>query len=228
MASKAERFEMRLDEEMLSRVDKWRSNQDNMPCRAEAMRRLVEIGLVRITSEAVKFTDGEKLLTIMMRDVYKHLKIEGEIDADFMADVIYGGHYWAPIWDMTGLFHEYQDRPQDVKFVCDALEMWSFIEEGYEKLSTEDRTQLDKDVGYVQFIGFDGNNESSHLGIARFFIEKMNRFSRFNGRELNSHCPVAPRYKRMLEIFEPMRKSLVGVRLSANQIAQILKAKNDQ
>lgn len=32
----------------------------------------------------------------------------------------------------------------------------------------------------------------------------------------------------MLEKFEPMRKSLIGIGLSANQIAQILKANYEQ
>ena len=228
MAGKTERFEMRLDEEMLVRVDKWRANQDDVPSRAEAMRRLIELGLVRTAGETVKFSDGEKLIVMMMGDIYKNLKVKSEIDLEFISEVIYGGHYWAPKWEWQHLFHDYEDNPNDVRFVCDVLDMWSFIEEGYEKLSVEDRVQLDKEVGYVQFIGFDGNNESSHLGITRFFIEKMNRFSRFKGRELNSHCPVVVRYKRMFEIFEPMRKSLVGIRLSANQIAQILKTKYEQ
>ena len=228
MAGKTERFEMRLDEEMLVRVDRWRANQDDVPSRAEAMRRLIELGLVRTAGETVKFSDGEKLIVMLMQDVHKHLKIKDGTDLDFITEVIYGGHYWAPKWELQGLFHDYEDNPNDVRFVCDILDMWSFIEEGYEKLSVEDKAQLDMDVGYVQFTGFDGNYESSHLGITRFLIEKMNRFSRFKGRELNSHCPVVARYKLMFEIFEPMRKGLVGIRLSANQIAQILKSKYEQ
>jgi hypothetical protein len=229
MATKSERFEMRLDENILARVDKWRANQDDVPSRAEAMRRLVELGLMRSVSDTVRFSDGEKLLAIMMRDIYNHLKLKGEIDPDFVGEVIWGGHYWAPKWEMQGLFHDYEDDPQDVRFVVDVLDMWVFIERAYEKLSKKDKERVEKEADpfgkYVQFAGFDGNNESSCLGIARFLIEKMNRFSQFKGRELNSHAPTFAVYRRMLSVFEPMRAKLVGTELGANQLIQILKAK---
>lgn len=45
MASKTERFEMRLETTMIERVDAWRRKQEDLPSRAEAFRRLVELGL---------------------------------------------------------------------------------------------------------------------------------------------------------------------------------------
>lgn len=230
MVAKSERFEMRLEENVLVRVDKWRSNQDDVPSRAEAMRRLVELGLMRSVSDTVKFSDGEKLLAIMMRDIYKHLKLKGEIDPDFVGEVIWGGHYWAPKWEMQGLFHDYEDNPQDVSFVVDVLDMWTFVERAYENLSKKDKERVEKEAApfgkYVQFAGFDGNNESSCIGIARFLIEKMNRFSQYKGRNLNSHAPTIAVYRRMLSVFEPMRTKLVGTELGASQLIQILKVKN--
>ena len=227
MVNLSERFEMRLGEDILARVDNWRSAQDDVPSRAEAMRRLVELGLMRDASEVVKFSDGEKLLIVIMQDIYKHLKIKDGVDAEFVSEVIYGGHYWAPKWEMQGLFHDYEDNPRDVSFVVDVLDMWSFLEEAYEKLSVEDKEHVKKEADpfgeYVQFVGFDGNNETSNMGIARFLIEQMNRFSRFKGRGLNSHCPTVARYKQMLVQFEPMRIGLVGRRLDANQIIQLIK-----
>ncbi len=38
-------FQMRVTEDFLSAVDKWRTKQDDEPSRAEAIRRLVEMGL---------------------------------------------------------------------------------------------------------------------------------------------------------------------------------------
>ena len=38
-------FQMRVTEDFLRAVDKWRTKQDNEPSRAEAIRRLVELGL---------------------------------------------------------------------------------------------------------------------------------------------------------------------------------------
>lgn len=228
MGPMSERFEMRVDGDILSRVDKWREKQDDVPSRAEAMRRLVEVGLTRATSEAVRFSDGEKLLAIMMRDVYRHFKIKGEVDADFISEVIYGGHYWAATWEMGGLFTDYEDDARDVHFVTDVLDMWRFIEYAYEKLSKKDKDRVEKEADpfgkHVKFRGFDGNNETSHMGIARFLIEKMGRWSQFKGRELNSHFPSLATYSRMLAVFEPMRAGLVGTELDADQLIRILKA----
>jgi hypothetical protein len=42
---KRKRFEMRADEAFLKAVDDWRRKQPDLPPRAEAVRRLVELGL---------------------------------------------------------------------------------------------------------------------------------------------------------------------------------------
>ena len=227
MPAKSERFEMRLDEDILARVDGWRE-QEGVPSRAEAMRRLLEIGLARVPNDAVEFSDGEKLLAMMMRDVYKHLKIDGEIDPDFVGEVIWGGHYWAPKWELQGLFHEHEDAPADVSLVLDVLDMWAFLERGYQKLNKKDKERVEKEAGpfgkLVRFPGFDGNNESSHLSLAYFLVRKMHRFAEFAGRDLNSHCPLLATYKRMVSVFKPMRSVLVGAELDATLIVRILKA----
>ena len=76
----------------------------------------------------------------------------------------------------------------------------------------------------MQFPGFDGNNEAEHLGIARFLINDLDRFSRFREghRDLNSHHPTLESYGRMLRVFEPIRQTLIGRRLSVNELAAIL------
>ena len=140
MAPKSERFEMRLDEDTLARVDKWRSEQGDVPSRAEAMRRLLELGLTRGAADAVKFSDGEKLLFMMMRDLYRHFKVASpEVDVEFISDVIVGGHYWAPRWEMQGLYHDHEDNIADVRLVVDVLGMWTFIESGYAKLTKKEK-----------------------------------------------------------------------------------------
>ena len=40
-----ERFEMRLSKDDIAQVDAWRRTQEDLPSRAEAIRRLIEIGL---------------------------------------------------------------------------------------------------------------------------------------------------------------------------------------
>lgn len=228
MATKSERFELRIDEEQLSLVDTWAKEQPDVPPRAEAVRRLVSLGLAAGSNRAVRFSDGEKMLILMMGDLYKALKIkDAESDPAFLADVIYGGHYWAPKWDLQGVFHDHVDNPRDLNHVVDVLDMWSFIEEGYERLSDAQKAAVAEQVGplgeSVRFDGFDGNNEASQMSIARFLVEKMGRFQRFKNRSFNSHCPTYSRYSRMVRQFEPMRASLAGGHLGAQQIIALLK-----
>ena len=113
--------------------------------------------------------------------------------------------------------------------VVDVLDMWAFIEEGYELLTDADKARIESEAEpfgkYVTFPGFDGNYETERLGIARFLIDKMGRFERFKGRDLNSHHPTTVTYDRMLEVFEPIRVGLIGRRLSACEIIKILIAK---
>jgi len=228
--SKSERFEMRLDEDTLERVDAWRAQQPDFPTRSEAMRRLVEQGLARASSKAIALSDGEKLLALMLRDIYKGLKLKGgETDFDFIAQVIFGGHYWAPTWKLSGVFHGHADKEEDVRFVVDVLDMWSFIEGAHAKLSQKNKDRIAKEAApfgtHVQFVGFDGNNESELFSIARFVVDDMNRFTEFQGRELNSHAPTRARYERMLTVFRPLRDRLVGVSLDTDQLIAILKAR---
>ena len=91
---------------------------------------------------------------------------------------------------MTGVFHDRVDNPEDLRHVTDVLDMWSFIEEAYEKFSTAQKTAIAEQVGplgkHVRFVGFDGNNESSQMSIAYFLVDDMDRFSRFKARDLNA------------------------------------------
>lgn len=224
-----ERFEMRMDRKVFERIDHWRSQQADVPSRSEAIRRLIEAALTPEDKSSVEISDGEKLILIMLGDVYKALKIDGEIDPAFVARTIYGGHNWALKWELSGVFHGHTDDYANVSEVVDIMDMWDFIESGYAKLSKSAKASIEKDADpfgkYVRFSGFDGNNESSHLSIARFLVDDLKRFSIFEGRDLNSYAPLLDSYRRMLRVFEPMRRTLVGGGLSAAQIVDLLKAK---
>ena len=120
-------------------------------------------------------------------------------------------------------------RPRVVSEVFDVLDMWSFIERGYAKLSEKDKKRVESEAAPlgndVTFRGFDGNNESDHYSVALFLINDMGRFNCFKDRDLNSHFPSINDYRRMLAVFEPMRKTLVGRALSASQIINLQKAR---
>jgi len=72
-------------------------------------------------------------------------------------------------------------------------------------------------------MGFDGNNETEHMSIARFLVEKLRRFENFKGRSFNSHMPKVASYRKMIQLFEPMRRNLVGRELSVDELIALLK-----
>lgn len=228
----SERFELRIDSDLLDRLDLWRNGEDDTPSRAEAIRRLIEAGLAHDNKgRAPHLSDGEKLIAIMLAELIKKQGVEVETNIDLVEKVIYGGHYWALGWEMPGIFHGHADKQRHVRFVVDVLDMWSFMEEAFDDLREKERERLVIEAApfgeHVQFPGFDGNNESEHLSIARFLVEELDRFTRFREghRDLNSHSPTLERYARMLRVFAPMREILVGRRLSVDELVLLLNSR---
>lgn len=87
----------------------------------------------------------------------------------------------------------------ECKEVINILDMFSFMKDGYKKLS--DKSGID-DV-WVKFHGFDGNTESKYLGYTRFLIEREHKFIDLDrGDNFNSHMPILDIYRRMLREWE--------------------------
>jgi uncharacterized protein YfbU (UPF0304 family) len=224
-----ERFEMRLGPSVLEDLDSWRAEQDDLPSRSEAVRRLVEAGLGKKSAKRrIVLSDGEKLIATMLCQLFKHLKVESEIDPAFLEEVIYGGHYWALDWEHPGLFGSYEDEDAVVSEVVDILDMWSFLERGFGALSRKDKGRVAAEAkpfgDHVVFAGFDGSNEGEHRRVARFIIDRLDRFTEFKGRGLDSHTHMLGAYRRMLSVFEPLRINLTGRGLNALEIVRILQA----
>ncbi len=229
MQALTERFEMRLDQDTLQAVESWRSRQADLPSRAEAVRRLVELGLASSRGGPLRFSKAEMLIVHMLCELYKGVKGKTEIDPDFVREALFGGHTWGLEWQYTGIFHDHVDSSTVLHEVTDILDMWEFLESAFENLDKKGKEQLAKDAEPfgkdVAFRGFDGNNESEHIGIARFFVRDMGRFDRFKGRDLNSHFPSIAGYRRMLDVFRPIREKLAGRELTGAELAEILKAR---
>lgn len=104
------------------------------------------------------------------------------------------------------------------------------MEEAFEQMDAKSKQKLAKDAEpfgkSVQFIGWDGNNESNHRSIGLHLINRMNRFQRFKGRDLNSHMPKVQAYRAMTSTFEKMRPQLGLARpLAVDQIVELLKTR---
>lgn len=226
-----ERFEMRIESDLLERLDSWRTSEEDTPSRAEAVRRLVEAGLAHDNKgKAPHLTDGEKLIAVMVAEMIEKLNLKTDTDTALVQKAIYGGHFWALGWEMSGLFHGHADKQSKVRFVVDVLDMWSFIEEAYRAIDEKGRKEIAGQAGFlgthVKFLGFDGNNESEYLNIASFLTRDLDRFTEFSKSDLNSHMPMVPRYAAMFGVFEPIRRNLIGRTLSVAELVAVLSAES--
>lgn len=235
MNTKSERLEIRLDPQTLDKLDHWRSNEGLTLSRSEAVRRLLEIALTHNTKDGFRLNNSEKLSVWLLTSILKN-QLSGPKDAfereyetkqaQLIQDAIYGGHFWALDWELQGVIHDHADNPASVTAVVDILDVWSFIEEAYEKLTDEEKLKLATDLPYrgknPKFSGFDGNNEGEYFSIAKFLVDKLERFQRFRGRDFNSHSPTFGRYNRMAIKFEPIRAKLIGRSLSLEEISFLL------
>lgn len=193
------------------------------------MRRLVERGLAEDASDSkqsLRPTSTEKLIIHMLAEMMKAQKIKADIDPQFVEKALWRGHLWALEWEYPGIFHGHVDQESSVREVGEILNMWDFMESSYEKFSAKQKERIRKEAEPfgrdVQFRGFDGNNETEHMGIARFLVEEMERFSRFKGRDFNSHVPSLDAYRRMLRVFAPKGEGFAGRSLSDSKVIELL------
>ena len=221
-------FGIELDKYTLEQVDAWRSEQPGQLTQAEAVQRLIEVGLTAAGArkDEVRISDGEKLLMMMLRDLYKHQDVKGQIDPDFIEDALCGGHYWGLEWEYPGLLHNNADDPEILSETLDILQMWHLIESGYKTLSEEDQERVKEEGdpfgGQVSFYGFDGNHDD-HSSIAWFLVNKLERFKALN--VINSHTQITIQlHRRMLQAFKNMRANLGPDGLGAEQIIALLTA----
>jgi uncharacterized protein len=174
----------------------------------------------------MELTDGEKLIVLMLTELYDKLGVDGEIDPEFIRSAIFDDATWSIPWKYSGIPFKEQETPSVVKEVIDILDMWSVIELSFERLPKESKTELSKQLNDhlipPVFRGFDGNNESEHLGTAYFIINQLDRFEEFKKRDLNSHFPFIPRYRQMLSIFKELSRDEDRYLLSSEGIKKLL------
>ncbi len=179
----------------------------------------------------MNLTNSEKLILIMLSEIYEKLGIDSQrgIDPSFVKEAIYSDNTWGFEWKYSGIFNTSDPAPPEVNDVINIMDMWMFIEEAVESFNDEQKNKLEQLASPFgrspQFIGFDGNNECEYISIARFLIDQLDRFTRFHGRDLNSHMPSVSGYRRMYETFEPIRRTLIDRRLTVEELAQILNAR---
>ena len=220
---------MRLDRDTLERLDQWRAGQPELPSRAEAVRRLVHTGLAVSNDEELMPSSAERLILALLCDLARNHSVQGGVEPEFVQEAISAGHYWAIESKYPDLVSVRRDPPEVVQEVRAILEMWTVIEYHYDRLEETDRalvkseSKLLADHVRPKFLGFYANEESGHLSIAEFVINRLEHYPHFENRRLNTQWAVLDWYRRMLRIYEPMREKLLGRSLTASEIVGLLK-----
>ncbi|MGH9644355.1 MAG: YfbU family protein [Terriglobales bacterium] len=177
-------------------------------------------------SEKVTLSPGEKLILLMLCEIYEHLKVKGETDTELIKEAIFSGNLWGLEWELSGIFHGHETPRQVVEETVDILAMWERLEQSFQGLLAPDKKALaETEAAFsdnVRLPGFDGNNESEYVGTARFLIDALKRFQHFKGRELNAHRETLSGHRRMLHVYEPILQQVLNKNFTATQIAQVL------
>jgi hypothetical protein len=174
----------------------------------------------------MKLSDGEKIIILMLAELYEKLKVDGEIEPDFLRSAIFNDMLWGIRWKYSGIPLSEAEDPETVKEVLDILDMWSCIELSYSRLDAAGKDLIKQRLGVLghppRFQGFDGNNESEYVGTALFLVNELDRYAEFKGRGFNCHHPSIDMHRRMLAAFNPMRRGFMSSDLSAEQLLQVL------
>jgi uncharacterized protein len=171
-------------------------------------------------------SDGEKLILAMLCDIQKALGVRGAIDPDTLSAALLGG---ADVeLDLNGATGGRQAGERVAAEVGDILDMWSAIERAYKHLTLDQKREVEAGAGPlgrgVRFSGFDGDSEMQYRQAAQTLIDSVERFERFQGRNLEATMPALMGYRRMLRLFAPMRPSLGDSRLGVYQIIALANA----
>jgi uncharacterized protein YfbU (UPF0304 family) len=178
----------------------------------------------------MKLSNGEKLILVMLTEVYEKLGVKGEIDPEFVKAAIVSGQTWGLRRKYEAIFEISKDdeNPRVVNEVTSILTMWRAIESTYNRLSFDEREQLKREAGYFEddicFYGFDEHQEAEYLSAARFLIIYLGLFDEFKYRVVGAGSETVPRYRKMLAAYELLMGTLRGRSFNASELLSILKA----
>lgn len=107
---------------------------------------------------------------------------------------------------------------RDAALVFDLLDMFTFLESTYERLTDEEKASLGKNAEHaLSFRGFDYNDsqEGRMASFAKYVIstgrwENMSKHFDAANDGGNSHMPMLASYQRMLSVWKPMHKAKVA------------------
>jgi len=152
----------------------------------------------------MKLTRAEKLILVNQYEILKGVFPNREKSCDLILAALYGGYEQ----DFEQLVEDFPDPiPQDVyKEVRDILQMYRALHP----------PQLEP---HARFVGFDGNEESSHYAYAVFLLDDRQLWRESKRDNYNTHYPVLDKYREMLVEWNKTNQSF---ELTADEVARIV------
>lgn len=171
----------------------------------------------------MKFTDEQRLIVYMLSGVQRALKVQSELDPDFIQRVTGNGDEWAILEKYPWLDQDGKDAPDFVVETRQILQAFRIIRRSLENLSDSDRKLIDSgSSGHVlSFDGFDGNDESDHYGAALLITQDAGRWPELAPLVVNSHHGTLKRYRAILEAVTEYQSLNPGGLLSSDQLIAV-------
>lgn len=219
---RTERFELRLEEDLLKAIDAWRDRNSTGSSRAQAIRALIAEGLHK--GNTSRFSDGEKTILAFIAGLSEKI---GKPDdrLRLLLDGFSTGNHWAADFEMGSLYAEPSTNLKDAKYVEEILEMWNIFENAFEVFNKEEKSFVMSETEgesnlrqtgrvvhsrQIQFPGFNVNDETNLIHIAAFLISSKSKFSRFRDRNISSDSNASHNYSAKLEFFRQLKDNLIG------------------
>jgi uncharacterized protein len=183
------------------------------------------INLTKQSSHRVhrmRLTRAERLLVLRQLEILAEMKPDESDDFETMMDILTYGYEWHYDDIAADVFDDRYTMTRDQSIiVVDILDMHRTLKYTYRDLKDNSGIESWK----LDFIGFDGNNETRYMAYARFLIEKQRKFedviSQESSDKFNSHVPMMDSYKKMLEEWN---RSPNKYKLTKSDIIRILSA----
>src|SRR5215212_668015 len=146
--------------------------------------------------------DLTKVERRLLANQYHILSLLDEGNAEHyenVRDALENGYEAAYLYEVFGWMLD-PLSPLQCKVVIDAMNMYSTIQRSYEAL--DDKTGIEESRTW--FPGFDGEQETTHMGYARYVFEKEHRFAHLmpSTEDFDSHVPTVQRYRRMIPVWK--------------------------
>lgn len=154
----------------------------------------------------MKLSKFERLLLINQYDILKVIDPDNSKEYDLNREVLMQGYEQHYDELVTWLMEDFPEGKSEE--VISILQMYRSLNFSYQNLDGEEKQKIE--VEKLKFKGFDGNNETSYMTYARFFMHDMDRYKELWDNEkypdYNTHWPVLGMYRKMLSVWESFDK----------------------